>query len=174
MSDDTKPFSEIVRDYGQQQADHALHTADLWRSWAEQLDELIHDMPSFTRPWVHSEDGVPFQVEMGATNVVVPSAMRGRLHGVLANADAAAAALTRAAVIAENRSDELANAFAIDEAEGLVALVAPRDDECRCVVSCADDPPTMCSLSGEPHVHPDDGSDTFGRCPVHPDAPGDL
>lgn len=46
--------------------------------------------------------------------------------------------------------------------------------ECRCVVSCADDPATMCSLSGESHVHPDDGSDTFGRCPVHPDAPGDL
>jgi hypothetical protein len=47
-------------------------------------------------------------------------------------------------------------------------------EECRCVMSCADDPPTMCSLSGEPHVHPDDGSDTFGRCPVHPDAAGDL
>lgn len=45
---------------------------------------------------------------------------------------------------------------------------------CRCVVSCADDPPTACSLSGISHVHPDDGSDTFGRCPVHPDAPGDL
>jgi hypothetical protein len=46
--------------------------------------------------------------------------------------------------------------------------------ECRCVVSCADDPPTMCSLSGEAHVHPDNGSDTFGACPLHPDAPGDL
>lgn len=46
--------------------------------------------------------------------------------------------------------------------------------ECRCVESCADDPDTACSLSGIPHVHPDDGSDTFGACPVHPDAPGDL
>lgn len=50
----------------------------------------------------------------------------------------------------------------------------PADYECRCVVSCADDPATACSLSGEPHVHPDNGTDTFGRCPVHPDAPGDL
>jgi hypothetical protein len=46
--------------------------------------------------------------------------------------------------------------------------------DCRCVMSCADDPVTACSLSGEPHVHPDDGTNTFGRCPVHPDAPGDL
>lgn len=45
---------------------------------------------------------------------------------------------------------------------------------CLCVTSCADHPPTACSLSGEPHVHPDDGSDTFGACPIHPDAPGDL
>lgn len=44
---------------------------------------------------------------------------------------------------------------------------------CECVVSCADDPATACSLSGEPHVHPlQDG--IFGPCPVHPDAPGDL
>jgi hypothetical protein len=46
--------------------------------------------------------------------------------------------------------------------------------DCVCVVSCADDPPTACSLSGEPHVHPDDGSGIFGPCPVHPEAPGDL
>jgi hypothetical protein len=39
--------------------------------------------------------------------------------------------------------------------------------DCECVVSCSDDPPTACSLSGEPHVHPEQ------RCPVHPDAPGD-
>lgn len=47
-------------------------------------------------------------------------------------------------------------------------------DDCRCVVSCADDPTTACSLSGESHVHPDDGSGLFGVCPDHPDAPGDL
>lgn len=50
----------------------------------------------------------------------------------------------------------------------------PLPATCRCVVSCADDPATRCGLSGQPHVHPDDGTDTFGRCPVHPDAPGDL
>jgi hypothetical protein len=50
----------------------------------------------------------------------------------------------------------------------------PDTASCRCVESCADDPDTACSLSGHPHVHPDNGSDTFGPCPVHPDAPGDL
>jgi RNase adaptor protein for sRNA GlmZ degradation len=39
---------------------------------------------------------------------------------------------------------------------------------CECVTDCADHPPTRCSLSGQPHVHPD-----LGRCPAHPDAPGD-
>jgi hypothetical protein len=47
-------------------------------------------------------------------------------------------------------------------------------DLCTCVYSCADDPPTACSLSGEWHVHPDDGRGLFGACPEHPDAPGDL
>lgn len=46
--------------------------------------------------------------------------------------------------------------------------------ECVCVLSCADDPPTACSQSGRWHTHPDDGSGTFGPCPVHPDAPGDT
>lgn len=52
----------------------------------------------------------------------------------------------------------------------------PSDDaaDCTCVVSCADDPDTACSLSGRPHVHPDDGTGVLGPCPVHPDAPGDL
>ena len=45
--------------------------------------------------------------------------------------------------------------------------------DCTCVENCAEHPPTACSLSGVPHVHPDDGSGTFGPCPVHPDAPGD-
>jgi hypothetical protein len=45
--------------------------------------------------------------------------------------------------------------------------------ECTCVENCAEDPRTACSLSGIPHVHPDDGSGTFGPCPVHPDRPGD-
>jgi hypothetical protein len=46
--------------------------------------------------------------------------------------------------------------------------------ECTCVVSCADDPKTACSLSGIDHVHPLDECGEFGPCPVHPDAPGDL
>lgn len=44
----------------------------------------------------------------------------------------------------------------------------PHDADCECVYSCADDPATACSLSGEWHVHPD-----LGPCPAHPDAPGD-
>lgn len=55
-----------------------------------------------------------------------------------------------------------------------VDLRPPNWPGCRCVEDCASDPATACSLSGEPHVHPDDGLDTFGRCPQHPDAPGDL
>jgi hypothetical protein len=39
--------------------------------------------------------------------------------------------------------------------------------DCRCIIDCAEDPDTACSLSGRPHVHPD------SLCPIHPDAPGD-
>jgi hypothetical protein len=39
--------------------------------------------------------------------------------------------------------------------------------ECTCYHTCAEDPETACSLSGEWHVHPGE------PCPVHPDAPGD-
>lgn len=46
-------------------------------------------------------------------------------------------------------------------------------ENCTCVEYCDEHPPTACSLSGIPHVHPDDGSGTFGPCPVHPDRPGD-
>lgn len=38
---------------------------------------------------------------------------------------------------------------------------------CECVHTCAEDPDTACSLSGEWHIHPGE------PCPVHPDAPGD-
>lgn len=47
-------------------------------------------------------------------------------------------------------------------------------DVCTCVFSCEDHPATACSLSGQWHVHPDDGAGVFGPCPEHPDAPGDL
>lgn len=45
--------------------------------------------------------------------------------------------------------------------------------DCMCLVSCASDPLTRCSLSGQWHTHPDDGTGVYGPCPVHPDAPGD-
>lgn len=122
VADDKKPFSEIVREYGTRQADNTLHRADEWRTWAEQLDELIRELPLMSPPWVHTEDADTAPVEMGAGHVD-RSAMRRRLYRLVADADAVAAALTRAAVIAENRSDELANAFAIDEAEGTLVPV---------------------------------------------------
>jgi hypothetical protein len=48
--------------------------------------------------------------------------------------------------------------------------------DCTCVHTCAEDPASACSLSGEWHVHPDlyPGAGIFGPCPVHPDAPGDI
>lgn len=53
----------------------------------------------------------------------------------------------------------------------------PAEDvtDCTCVHSCADHPPTACSLSGQWHVHPNRyPGDVFGACPLHPEAPGDL
>jgi hypothetical protein len=47
--------------------------------------------------------------------------------------------------------------------------VLPTIADCTCVFSCADDPATACSLSGQFHVHPESGA-----CPLHPEAPGDL
>jgi hypothetical protein len=39
--------------------------------------------------------------------------------------------------------------------------------DCTCYHTCAENPATACSLSGEWHVHPGE------PCPVHLDAPGD-
>jgi len=72
-----------------------------------------------------------------------------------------------------------------DQIDALVRdlLTAKRDhakrevaeaSDCTCVFSCAEDPATRCALTGEWHVHPDDGTGVFGLCPAHPDAPGDL
>jgi hypothetical protein len=36
-------------------------------------------------------------------------------------------------------------------------------ETCNCVTDCAEDPDGACSLSGEPHVHPE-----FGRLPSAP------
>jgi hypothetical protein len=52
-------------------------------------------------------------------------------------------------------------------ARQIVAAHAAQRVACACVFSCADDPATACSLSGEFHVHPGE------PCQVHPDAPGD-
>jgi hypothetical protein len=70
-------------------------------------------------------------------------------------------------------------AVAVAAQSQIEMLLGSLDDVSRAVAKIkpsapVDDPATMCSLSGESHVHPDDGSDTLGRCPVHPDAPGDL
>lgn len=51
--------------------------------------------------------------------------------------------------------------------EGLCEQSAAAAD-CECRFSCADDPRTACSLSGQWHVHPGE------PCYVHPNAPGDL
>lgn len=47
------------------------------------------------------------------------------------------------------------------------AKVAREVDECTCYHTCAEDPATACSLSGDFHVHAGE------PCPSHPDAPGD-
>jgi hypothetical protein len=51
---------------------------------------------------------------------------------------------------------------------------APDIGDCTCLYSCADDPASACSLSGDWHVHPQDARGVTGPCPLHPDAPGDL
>lgn len=53
-----------------------------------------------------------------------------------------------------------------DEVNDALEALA-NEPTCECVHTCAEDPATACSLSGEFHVHPDQ------LCPVHPDAPGD-
>lgn len=77
------------------------------------------------------------------------------LHGHAEDLDAAVSALTRSRAV---------SARYVARAEMLA---------CVCVQFCAEDPATACGLSGREHVHPDDGSGTFGRCLVHPDRPGD-
>lgn len=55
------------------------------------------------------------------------------------------------------------------------AQPAEAPEECACVLTCAEDPKTSCSLSGQRHVHPaiPDRPGVYGPCPEHPDAPGD-
>jgi hypothetical protein len=52
---------------------------------------------------------------------------------------------------------------------------APRWPDCTCIYDCADDSDTACSQSGDWHTHgtSNSGQDGLGRCPLHPDAPGD-
>lgn len=84
---------------------------------------------------------------------------RYRLDGALAvYAALSGISWGSALALAEARvADEI---YATAEASGPAA--------CECITSCADVPATACSLSGEPHVHPE-----TGRCPAHPAAPGD-
>ncbi|MET8696849.1 hypothetical protein ABZV65_30415 [Streptomyces bauhiniae] len=71
----------------------------------------------------------------------------------------------------------LGEVAALAEQQYRAALVEwiERDWTCRCIVSCAEDPATACSLSGEQHVHPaiPGRPGVYGPCPLHPDAPGD-
>ncbi|MFD3970131.1 hypothetical protein [Streptomyces cyaneofuscatus] len=55
------------------------------------------------------------------------------------------------------------------------AQAAAASEECSCVLTCAEDPKTSCSLSGQRHVHPaiSDRPGAYGPCPEHRDAPGD-
>ena len=48
-------------------------------------------------------------------------------------------------------------------------------DDCTCIEFCDEDPASACTLSGVPHVHPDDPKrpGAYGPCPVHPERPGD-
>lgn len=53
----------------------------------------------------------------------------------------------------------------VAELHALVSAI--HEPVCACYHTCADDPATACSLSGDFHVHAGE------PCPVHPDAPGD-
>ncbi|MGW2984090.1 hypothetical protein [Streptomyces goshikiensis] len=57
-------------------------------------------------------------------------------------------------------------------APGIQPAEAP--EECTCVLTCAEDPKTSCSLSGQRHVHPaiPGRPGVYGQCPKHPDTPG--
>jgi hypothetical protein len=114
---DPKRHSAVVREYGRQQVESALVRVEEWKTWAEQLDELIREMPGRFVPRAYDEDGECDQVDMGAHHVE-PLAMRTRLYGVVADADALAAALTRAAVLVEQKSTDLADSLEDDECRG--------------------------------------------------------
>ncbi|MYW67202.1 hypothetical protein GTY65_24490 [Streptomyces sp. SID8379] len=58
-------------------------------------------------------------------------------------------------------------------AHAAVGPALQADDECTCVINCAEDPRSGCSLSGRRHVHPLTQGQ-YGPCPEHPDAEGDL
>lgn len=63
--------------------------------------------------------------------------------------------------------DDRGNRFVVDFANASSTRLARkvRDPVCECIHTCADDPATACSLSGDFHTHPDE------PCLVHPDAP---
>ncbi|MGW0562844.1 hypothetical protein ACWDZ4_20050 [Streptomyces sp. NPDC003016] len=72
-----------------------------------------------------------------------------------------------------NALRELAETTAQRYQAALVDWIEVRQ-ECTCVVTCAEDPASACSLSGKRHVHPLDRHGRFGPCPEHRDAVGDL
>jgi hypothetical protein len=62
---------------------------------------------------------------------------------------------------------EAARQAAASKADDLTLHVTANAADCTCYHTCAEDPGTACSLSGEWHVHPGE------PCPVHPGVPGD-
>ncbi|MER5301393.1 hypothetical protein ABT039_18225 [Streptomyces lasiicapitis] len=62
---------------------------------------------------------------------------------------------------------------AVKNAPALAAQHGGEEDACTCVTNCAE-APGGCRLSGRRHVHPRTRTGQYGRCPEHPDAPGDV
>ncbi|RZU28218.1 hypothetical protein EV284_6384 [Streptomyces sp. BK022] len=103
--------------------------------------------------------------------------VEGALYRRTAEQVAAVPWVAEAIGLHDPRIRALGEVAALAEQQYRAALVEwiGRDWTCLCVVSCAEDPATACSLSGERHVHPEipGRPGVYGPCPVHPDAPGD-
>ncbi|MFD3309412.1 hypothetical protein [Streptomyces sp. NPDC058656] len=104
--------------------------------------------------------------------------VEGALHRRKSEEIAAVPWVAEAIGLHEPAIRALGEVAALAEQQYRAALVEwiGRDWTCLCVVSCAEDPATACSLSGRRHVHPGIPGQpgVYGPCPVHLDAPGDL
>lgn len=114
MADTTKPFSKVVLEHGRDTAYAAAEALAAWRAWADALDELARTIPAYYQPEVYGEDGDREPVELAHVD---RSSVRDNLYQVLAVADAYTVGLGRAADYVIVRSEELSEAFAIDESD---------------------------------------------------------